>query len=158
MTARGNGGWHLAQLNIGRMLAPIDHPLVAEFVDLLEPVNAIADDAPGFVWRLQTEAGDATSIHLFDDELLLINYSIWDSVETLKDFVYSGEHRDALRRRSEWFEKLDELHTVLWWVPAGEVPPPEAAVERLTTLRRDGPTPEAFDFKTTFPAPVTQAS
>ncbi len=156
MTA-ATDGWHLAQLNIGRMLAPIDDPLVAEFVALLEPINALADAAPGFVWRLQTEEGDATSIHLFEDDLLLINYSIWKSIEELRDFVYSGAHRDALRRRLEWFEKMDEIHLVMWWIPAGEIPPPEAAVQRLRVLREHGPTPEAFTFRFPFPAPPPQA-
>ena len=142
--------WHLAQLNIGRMVAPIDAPEVAEFVANLEPINALADRSPGFVWRLQTDAGNATSIHAFDDERLLLNMSVWESIETLRAFAYTSAHTGVLRRRAEWFERLAEAHLVLWWVPAGHIPTVEEAVDRLEQLRRDGPSPAAFTFRTPF--------
>ena len=142
--------WHLAQLNIGRMVAPITAPEVADFVANLEPVNALADRSPGFVWRLQTEAGNATSVHAFDDQLLLLNMSVWESIEALRAFTYTTVHTTVLRRRAEWFERLAEAHLVLWWVPAGHLPSIEEAIERLERLRRDGPTPAAFTFRVPF--------
>jgi hypothetical protein len=148
---------HLAQLNIGRILAPLDDEQMAGFVNELEPINAIADAAPGFVWRLQTEDGDATGIRAFDDDMLLVNMSVWESVEALADFTYSAEHRDILRGRRQWFEKVTEAIFVLWWVPAGTIPTVDEAKERLEHLREHGPTPEAFTFRTAFPSPGTPA-
>jgi hypothetical protein len=143
-------GWHLAQLNIGRMVAPTNAPEVADFMAALDPINELAEAAPGFVWRLQTDAGNATDIHAFDDPLLLLNLSVWESIETLRGFTYTTAHTDVLRRRREWFERLAEAHLVLWWVPAGHVPSVGEAVERLERLRRDGPTPAAFTFRVPF--------
>jgi hypothetical protein len=149
----GDPAWHVAQLNIGRMKAPPEDPLIAEFMAALDPVNALADEAPGFVWRLQTEDGNATAIRPYEDELMLVNMSTWTSVEALADFVYRTVHRDVMVRRREWFEKMDDLFTVLWWVPAGHVPSVDEAKARLEQLRRDGPTPAAFTFRHPFPAP-----
>ncbi|HEY8525858.1 MAG TPA: DUF3291 domain-containing protein [Acidimicrobiales bacterium] len=151
-------GYHVAQLNIGRLRAPLDSPQLAAFVEALEPVNALADRAPGFVWRLQTEEGDATALRPFPDDMMLVNMSVWESVEALADFVYRSAHRDILRRRREFFEPMEEAFTVLWWVPAGHIPTVEEAKERLERLRRDGPTPEAFTFRTRFPAPDEDAA
>ncbi len=142
--------WHLAQLNVGRMVAPTSAPEVAEFMAALDPINALADAAPGFVWRLQTDSGNATDIHEFDDPLLLLNLSVWESIETLRAFTYTTAHTDVLRRRREWFDKLGEAHLVLWWVPAGHIPTTAEAIERLERLRRDGPTPAAFTFRAPF--------
>ena len=142
--------WHLAQLNVGRMVAPVTAPEVAEFMAALDPVNALADAAPGFVWRLQTEDGNATSVHAFDDPLLLLNMSVWESIETLRSFTYTTAHTAVLRRRREWFERLGEAHLVLWWVPAGHIPSVHEAIDRLERLRRDGPTPAAFTFRVPF--------
>jgi hypothetical protein len=139
--------WHLAQLNIGLPREPPDSPALAEFVANLEPVNALADAAPGFVWRLQDESGDATAYRPFDDERLIINMSVWDSADSLWAFVYSGEHLAFMRRRREWFTRMAEAFMVLWWVPAGEIPSIEGAKERLERLRAHGPTPYAFTFK-----------
>jgi hypothetical protein len=150
----GSGTDHeLAQLNIGRTKAPLDSELLSGFVAALEPVNALADASPGFVWRLQTEEGDATSIRAFDDELMIVNMSVWESVEALWDFVYAGEHLAYLRRRREWFERI-EMHMVLWWVPAGHRPTVQEAIERLEHLRAQGPTERAFTFKQRFPTPA----
>jgi hypothetical protein len=143
--------WHLAQCNIGRLLAPLDSEQLAGFVAALDPINAVADTAPGFVWRLQTDEGNATAIHAFDDDMLLMNMSVWESLEALSTFVYKSAHRDVLRRRGEWFERPTEI-LVLWWIPAGTLPTVQDAVERLALLRRDGPSPDAFTFREPFPA------
>jgi hypothetical protein len=145
---------HLAQLNIGRLRAPLDSAPIADFVAGLEPINALADTAPGFVWRLQTDEGDATALRPFDDDLLIVNMSVWTSPEALSDFVLRTDHRHFLRRRAEWFERMAEAYVVLWWVPAGHLPDVDEAKDRLARLRRDGPTPEAFTFRTPFPAPA----
>ncbi len=128
--------WHLAQLNVGRMVAPTSAPEIAEFMAALEPINALADAAPGFVWRLQTDAGNATDIHAFDDPLLLLNMSVWQSIEALRAFTYSSAHTEVLRRRREWFDRLDVAHLVLWWVPVGHIPSVGEAIDRLERLRR----------------------
>lgn len=141
---------HLAQLNIARLLRPLDAPETRGFVAALEPVNALADAAPGFVWRLQTEDGDATSLRLFDDDLVIVNLSVWESVEALRAFVHSGGHLEVMRRRRRWFERLDEAHLVLWWVPAGGEPTADQAVERLEVLRQKGPTRDAFTLRSVF--------
>lgn len=148
--------WHLAQLNIGRMVAPTSAPEVAEFMAALDPINALADAAPGFVWRLQTPAGNATDIHEFDDPLLLLNLSVWASMESLRAFTYTTAHTAVLRRRREWFEKLGDAHLVLWWVPVGHIPTTGEAIERLELLRRDGPTPAAFTFRVPFAPEETE--
>jgi Domain of unknown function (DUF3291) len=146
-------GYHLAQLNIGRLLAPLDSQQLAPFVDALERINALADGAAGFVWRLQTEDGDATAIRAFDDDMLIVNMSVWESVEALADFVYRSDHVSVMRRRREFFERMAEAFQVLWWVPAGHRPSVDEAKDRLERLRRDGSTPEAFTFRSPFPPP-----
>ena len=123
--------YHLAQINIARMLAPIDNPLMAEFVAQLAPVNALADQSPGFVWRLQSENGDATSIKVYDDDMIIINLTVWESVEALREFVYQGAHHGVLRDRKRWFEKFAGPYYALWWVPAGVLPSPEEGKQRL---------------------------
>jgi Domain of unknown function (DUF3291) len=145
--------YHVAQCNIGRVRAPLDSPQLAGFVAALEPVNRMADEAPGFVWRLQTEAGDATAIRAFEDDMLLLNMSVWVSIEALAEFTYRTPHRDVMRRRREWFERLADVYLVLWWVPAGTLPTVVEARARLEALRRDGPTPQAFTFHSPFPPP-----
>ena len=141
---------HLAQLNIARFRLPLDDPAMAGFVAALDPLNAIADGAPGFVWRLQTEQGNATSIHAFEDDLLLINMSVWESVDALAAYVYGPDHVAVMRRRREWAERMEEAYLVLWWVPAGWIPTIDEAKERLQRLRAHGPTPQAFTFKKRF--------
>ncbi len=150
-----NPSHHIAQINIARMHAPLDDPLMADFVAQLDPVNALAERSPGFVWRLQDEAGDATSIRLFDDERILVNMSVWETLEALRDDVYRSRHLGVLRDRKRWFEPPDGPYLALWWIPAGHVPPPAEGKQRLDHLRRHGPTPEAFTFKHLFPAEVT---
>ena len=148
-----DGRFELAQLNVGRLVAPVSSPQIAGFVAELAPVNAIADQAPGFVWRLQTEAGDATSIRPTQDDLFLINMSVWESIDALHAFTYRSDHRTVFARRFEWFERADGPNVVLWWVPAGTIPSPDEALGRLRLLAERGPTPDAFGFKSTFPPP-----
>jgi hypothetical protein len=146
--------WHLAQLNIGRLRAPTDDPLLAEFMANLDPINALAERTPGFVWRLQTEDGNATAIRPYaDDELMAINLSVWESLDALAEYVYRSAHTMFLRRRSQWFERSREAYLVLWWIPAGELPTVDEAVARLEHLRTQGPTAEAFTFRQPFPHP-----
>jgi hypothetical protein len=145
--------YHLAQLNIGRLLAPLESAQLAGFVAALEPINELADQAPGFVWRLQTEDGDATAIRPFDDDMLLVNMSVWESVESLAAFAYRSAHQEVLRERRQWFERSLDPYIVLWWIQAGTVPTVDEAKARLATLRRLGPTAEAFTFRAPFPAP-----
>jgi Domain of unknown function (DUF3291) len=144
------GSHHVAQLNIARFKLPLDDPAMAGFVEALDPLNAIADGAPGFVWRLQTEEGNATSIHAFEDDLMLINMSVWESVDALAAYVYGPDHVAVMRRRREWAERMVDAYLVLWWVPAGWIPTIEEAKERLEQLRKHGPTPQAFTFKKRF--------
>src|ERR1700694_3336307 len=118
---------HLAQCNVGRLRSRLDSPTLAGFVNALEPINQVADLAPGFVWRLQTEEGDATSIRAFDDDMMLVNMSVWESVETLASFAYSEPHREIMRNRREWFERMTDAYLVLWWIPAGTIPTVEEA-------------------------------
>jgi Domain of unknown function (DUF3291) len=148
---------HLAQMNIGRLLAPLESQQLAGFVAALEPVNARAERTPGFVWRLQTEDGDATAIRPFDDDMIVINMSVWESVEALADFAYRSEHTPVMRQRAQWFERMAEAYLVLWWVPAGHRPTVEEGKQRLARLRRYGPSPEAFTLRSPFPAPIPAA-
>lgn len=145
--------WQLAQLNIARLRAPIDAPEIADFVAALPEINALADAAPGFVWRLQTEQGDATAVDAFGPDML-VNLSVWAHLEALQDFVFRTDHAEFMRRRREWFERMREPSLVLWWVPIGHEPTVEEAREALASLRRVGATPEAFDFRSPFPAPA----
>ncbi len=145
--------FHLAQLNIARALAPLDDPLMADFVAALDRINALAEASPGFVWRLQDESGNATEIRAFDDPLVIVNLSVWESVEALFDYVYKGGHAGVLARRRGWFEKAEGPHLALWWVPAGHRPDVFEARERLARLEKKGPSAEAFTFGRRFPAP-----
>jgi len=143
----------LAQLNIGVIRGPIDSPVMAEFVANLDRINALAERSPGFVWRLQTEEGNATAIRPYPDENIAVNLSVWRDVESLNAFVYRSDHVEIMRRRREWFARMTEAFLVLWWVPAGHRPDVQEAIARLDCLRAHGPTPVAFTFRRTFPPP-----
>ena len=146
---------HLAQLNVARALGPLDGPQLASFIAAIDEVNALAEAAPGFVWRLQDDASDlpgATGIQAYEDPLLIVNLSVWTMREALWDFVYSQGHLSFMRRRREWFERLGSSHLVLWWVPPGTEPTIDEAIARLDRLRAHGPTAEAFTFKQPFEA------
>ncbi|MEU3842092.1 DUF3291 domain-containing protein [Streptomyces sp. NPDC028635] len=154
--------FELAQVNIARLRFPLDSPELKDFVDGLDPVNADADAADGFVWRLQSDGGDATDIAVFGDEWLIINMSVWRDSDALTAFMYRGLHRELLARRREFFERVREAMATLWWVPAGHRPTVAEAEARLLHLRTHGPTPYAFTLRAPFPAqhaePVLGAS
>lgn len=146
--------YQLAQVNMARPLGPIGSAMMHEFVDKLDAVNAVADASPGFVWRLQTEEGNATSLHIYGDPNLLLNMSVWESADALRDFVQRTDaHRTLLGRRREWFSPMAEAYTALWWVPTGHRPTIEEAEARLSHLRARGPTSVAFTFRDAFPPP-----
>ncbi len=145
--------YHLAQVNIARMLAPLADPLMAGFVAELDAVNALADNSPGFVWRLQTSEGNATDIRPFEDDLILVNLSLWASIADLTNFVYKSRHRQVLQQRQQWFQRFNGPYIALWWVPSGHIPTVGEAKERLSHLSNYGETPHAFSFKKPFPAP-----
>jgi hypothetical protein len=150
--------YQLAQINVARAVAPLDDPLLAAFVSRLDEINALADTSPGFVWRLQSESGNATDIQAFADPRLIINLSVWDSLESLFDYVYRSGHTAVMARRREWFERPSRPHLALWWVPAGHRPSVEEAVARLDHLEHHGPSLEAFTFKHRFPAASGQGA
>ncbi len=145
--------YQLAEVNIARMLAPLTDPLMAEFVAQLDAINALADTSPGFLWRLQTPEGNATALRPFEDDLILVNLSLWASFSDLSTFVYKSRHRQVMQQRRQWFEPFDGPYLALWWVPAGHVPSVEEAKRRLAHLRANGETPYAFSLKKPFPAP-----
>nr|WP_297458878.1 DUF3291 domain-containing protein [uncultured Halomonas sp.] len=142
----------LAQLNIAHLSAPIDSPALADFVANLDRINTLAERSAGFVWRLQTDDGDATAIDYFGDDMI-VNMTVWEDIESLHDYVYRSVHVEIMRRKKEWFHKMREAHMVLWWVPKGHYPSLEEADAKLCHLRMHGPTAEAFTFKKAFPAP-----
>ena len=148
--------WHLAQFNVARLHQPLDHPGTAEFVAALGSINDVAESSPGFVWRLQDDEGQSSSyVVVYDDPLMIINFSVWETVEDLTQFVYKSAHTAYLRRRREWFSKSDEAYLVCWWVPAGTIPSVEEAVVRLERLRRDGSGDDVFTLRDARPAPTT---
>ena len=139
---------HFAQLNIARMLVPtIEDPVMAEFVAQLDTINALAEQSPGFVWRLKSAAGNATSIKPFDDERIIVNLSVWESIESLLAFAYKSAHTIVLRNRHLWFERMDKPAVVIWPVPPGYFPAEAEAKERLEFLQATGASDYAFDFK-----------
>lgn len=144
---------HLAQLNIAKMKSPLDDPIMSGFVAQLDAINALAEQSPGFIWRLQTEEGDATSLRVFDDPDILINMSVWESVEALHRYVYQSGHLQLLRDKKSWFDTLKDAHMVLWWVPAGHIPTIEEARRRLDMINELGPSPDAFSFRKRFSPP-----
>jgi len=144
---------HLAQINIGRLVAPIDDPKTAEFVAQLDAINALADAAPGFVWRLQSSSGNATDIPFNDDPSVMVNMSVWESLESLRNYVYRSDHMRVLRDRAKWFEKMDKPHYCLWWVPAGHLPSVAEGRERVEHYQRCGATEYSFWFSQHFPVP-----
>jgi Domain of unknown function (DUF3291) len=151
--------WHFAQFNIARLHQPLHHPDTAEFVANLDRVNAVAEAAPGFVWRLTDDSGQSSSyVRAYDDPLMIINLSVWESPEQLQDFVYRTAHTSFLRRRREWFEKMAEAYLVCWWIRAGQVPSVEDAVSRLERLRTAGVSDDAFTLRDLRPAPTTTRS
>jgi len=144
--------YQLAQLNIAAMKAPLDSPLMAEFNNSIDRINALADVADGFVWRFQTPEGDATAERPLG-ESTLVNLSVWRDLDSLKNYVYKSAHTEVMRKRHEWFDAMKETHMVLWWVPAGHLPSVDEALARLELLRSAGPNAQAFSFRQAFDAP-----
>ena len=142
----------LAQLNIAKLAAPLDSPQLVDFVANLDRVNALAEQSPGFVWRLQSDEGDATALRPFGDDYI-VNLSVWDDLESLRNYVYQSAHVEILRRRSEWFEKMRDAHLVLWWIEAGHIPTIDEARARLDIIGAEGPTKRAFTFSCPFSPP-----
>lgn len=142
---------HLAQVNIARMHTPLDDPNMAGFVARLAEINALADRSPGFVWRLQTEGGDATYLRPYDDDRILFNLSVWETIEYLTEYVYRTAHGEVMRQRKQWFEKFGGMYMALWWVKPGHIPSVAEAKRRLEYLQEHGETAHAFTFKRTFP-------
>lgn len=137
---------HLAQINVARIRFPLDDPRMEGFVSQLAAVNELAEASPGFVWRLVGAGDNATDVQAFDDTAILINMSVWESIEALREYVYRSRHGAFLRSRSDWFERFDGPYTALWWVPPGHIPTVAEGVERLEHLSVHGPTDFAFSF------------
>ncbi len=148
--------FHLAQINIARLVAPIDDPKIADFVAQLDPINALAERSPGFVWRLKSDAGNATGVAYNDDPFVIVNMSLWESVEALRDYAYTSKHIEVFRDRAKWFEKMEKPHYCLWWIPAGHIPIVAEGRERLEHYQQHGATPRAFWFSRQFPAPSVE--
>lgn len=146
--------YQLAQINISRLVAPLDDPQIAGFVSQLAPINALADKTPGFVWRLQSESGNATDLAYNEDPFVIVNMSVWESVEALQDFTYRSQHLSVFRERRKWFEKMELPNYCLWWVRSGHIPTIAEGRERLEYYWKHGATPYAFWFSQLFPAPL----
>jgi hypothetical protein len=145
--------WHLAQLNVARAVAPLDHPAMADFIARLEEINTLGDRSPGFVWRLQGDGGTSTELRFTDDPQYIVNLTVGRSIDDLYAFTYRSDHKSVFRRRFDWFERRDTPSVCLWWQPAGEIPTVEEAHRRLALLAAAGPTSGALTFKQRFPPP-----
>lgn len=146
--------YHLAQLNIAVLKAPLDSPTLADFVANLDRINALAESSEGFIWRLKSEDNNATSFRPLDENTI-VNMSVWRDIESLNAYVYKSAHTEIMRRRKEWFERMVEAFMVLWWIPQGHIPEMDEALKKLALLRQHGPGPEAFTFRSPFPYPAT---
>jgi hypothetical protein len=147
--------YKIAQINIARMKGVnINDPIMKEFVDNLDSINAIAENSDGFVWRLKDENNNAAYLNPFDDEQVIINISVWENIEALENFMYRTFHSDFLKRRKEWFHTYGKAHVAMWWIPEGQLPTQEEAIEKLEELQKNGPTEKVFDFKRKFSAPM----
>ena len=143
--------YQIAELNVAELKAPLDSPMLKDFVDNLDRINALADSSPGFVWRLMGDGNDATALRPMGDRII-VNFSVWRDVDSLRNYVYKSVHVEILKRKREWFERMTMPH-VLWWVPAGYIPTVAEAVARLELLRSKGPSPDAFHFGEVYSAP-----
>ncbi|MGI9328781.1 MAG: DUF3291 domain-containing protein [Pseudomonadales bacterium] len=148
-----NANWHIAQINVGTTLYPTDDDRMSGFMNQLDDINALADQSAGFVWRLQSESGNATDIDVGGPPLYVVNMSVWTSAEALFEFVYKSAHRPVMADRRQWFERPDGAYQALWWVRAGHIPTVEEGLARLELLKSAGPNPHAFNFKTKYPCP-----
>ncbi len=146
--------FHIAQVNVAQAKADMESELMQGFVSRLDEINALADRADGFIWRLQEDSGSATAIRVFDDPLLLINMSVWADLEALKHYVYKSLHVELIKDREAWFNKMGESHQALWWISAGHIPSPEEARKKLEYIRKNGPSAQAFTFAKPYPMPM----
>jgi hypothetical protein len=151
-------GWEIAQVNIALPTVPLSEPELDWFTSALDSVNGVADEAAGFRWRLQTEDGDTTAIRGFGDDRIVVNMSVWASIEDLADFAYRNPAHLAVLRRREGFRRLGQAHQALWWVPVGHRPPVAEAEHRLAHLHEHGPTAWAFTFQNPYPSPVARSA
>jgi hypothetical protein len=149
--------YQLAQINVAALKAPLDSPVLKDFVDNLERINALAESSPGFVWRLVGDGNDATSLRPLGDDVI-VNMSVWRDTNALRDFTYKTAHVEIMRRRREWFTRMADAYMVLWWVPTGHEPTVAEAVAKLTVLRERGPSMEAFTFGEAYSAPDASGS
>lgn len=138
---------HLAQINISRLLEPIDSPLLSDFVAQLDEINSLAENSDGFVWRLKSENNNATEIQIFDDSMIIVNMSVWENLEALRTFAFKTAHATVMKNRNKWFEKMDSAYLALWWIPVGHIPTTDEAKKRLEHINLNGDTPFAFTFK-----------
>jgi len=145
--------YHLAQINIANAKADKTSDVMRGFVERLDEIHQLADDALGFIWRLETEDGDDASVSVFNDPLLLINITVWKDIDSLRHFVYKTTHKELIRDRGEWFDNMPKMHQALWWIPEGHIPTLQEAKDKLDLIRRDGPTNSAFSFAKKFEAP-----
>lgn len=145
--------FHLAQINIARLVAPIDDPQIKDFSQAIAAINLLAESSDGFIWRLKDETGNATAIQAFSDPQMIVNMSVWESLEALQHYAYQSGHAQYVRRRREWFEPMSAPHLAMWWVPVGHTPTLEEAKQRLAHIEQHGETAFAFTFKNLFPAP-----
>lgn len=147
--------YHLAQLNVAQLKEPLDAPATKDFKDGLEPINALAEKSPGFVWRLKDdEMANATNFRPFEnDEMMIVNMSVWEDLESMKEFAFKTAHVEYIKRRFEWFERMKEAYLVMWWIPIGHKPDIFEAKARLKFLRKHGDTQKAFSFKKVFSQP-----
>ncbi len=151
--------YNIAEINIARMKGVnIDDPVMKEFADNLDSVNAIAESSEGFVWRLKDDSNNATNFNPYNDEQVIINVSVWESIETLEKFMYKTFHSDFLKRRREWFQTFGKAYTAMWWVPQGHYPTMTEAVEKLDYLQKNGASEVVFDFRNKFSRPVVKSS
>lgn len=148
--------WHLAQLNVGTIKYPQEDPRMVGFMSRLDEINSLADQSPRFVWRMQSDSGNATDIDVGGEPLFLANMSVWESPDALFQFVYKSMHREVMVKRSNWFELAQDIYQVLWWIPAGHTPTAQEGMYRLDLLKKNGPIPEAFTFKARFPSPENE--
>jgi Domain of unknown function (DUF3291) len=146
--------FHISQVNVAQAKADMGSEVMQGFVSRLDEINALADSANGFIWRLKEDSGSATAIRVFDDPLLLINMSVWANLESLKNYVYKSLHVELIKDRDAWFNKMGESHQALWWIPAGHFPSIEEAQKQLEYIRKHGPSAQAFKFAKPFPRPV----
>lgn len=147
---------HLAQINVGRIKGLPDSEIMREFMEALDEINAIADEMPGFVWRLQSDQGNAMDIRAFDDPYIAVNMSVWEDVDSLFEYTYKSAHVGFVKRRKKWFEPYGKVHACLWWIETGHIPTPAEAIDRLDYLAQHGPTPYSFTFAKRFASPESE--